>query len=91
MLFIGSLEKNVEDAIKTWEMEVTHKMDPKEWKTVDIKSFSLECNGIKTCEDANMMRECGSYNALLAGCPSFRDCKKSLFTALYNLHGDVTI
>lgn len=40
----GSLEKIVENLVKTWEAEVTHKEDPREWKCVDYDNYKVRAN-----------------------------------------------
>ena len=48
-----SLERVVEDLVKTWEMEASHKIDYKQWNTVDHDNYSVHGNGgkvsIKEC------------------------------------------
>ncbi|KAL2467854.1 pathogenesis-related family protein [Forsythia ovata] len=41
---VGSLEEKVERLVKTWEMELMHKADPDEYKTLDAKNFKLGVN-----------------------------------------------
>ena len=49
----NSLERVVEDLVKTWEMEASHKIDYKQWDTVDHENYSVHGNGgkvsIKEC------------------------------------------
>lgn len=33
--------------MKTWEMELVHKVNPDEYKTLDAKKFTLSVNGKK--------------------------------------------
>ena len=65
----GSLELIVENLVKTWEMERSHKLDPKQHRSVDPEKFHLSANGWKkySNDEAN---QCGNYNVLLAGCPA---------------------
>lgn len=41
----GSLERMVENLIKNWEVEASHKLDVSEWRTVDSKAYKFACNG----------------------------------------------
>ncbi|XP_076891872.1 pathogen-related protein-like [Bidens hawaiensis] len=41
----GSLEEKVQNLVKTWEMELFHKTDPKDHKTVDISKLRIFVNG----------------------------------------------
>ncbi|XP_062220341.1 pathogen-related protein-like isoform X1 [Phragmites australis] len=61
----GSLEETVQNAIKTWDMELSHKVRLSDFKSVSPGRFSLSVNGgpALTGEETLAM---GSYNALLA-------------------------
>ena len=61
-----SLEKVVEDLVKTWEFERSHKLDYTQHRSVDREKFQLSANGGPkfSNEEANRI---GNYNALLAG------------------------
>jgi hypothetical protein len=65
----GSLELVVENLVKTWEMERSHKTDHRQHSSVDQEHFSLSANGGRTFnnEEANQV---GNYNVLLDSCPS---------------------
>ncbi|PIN03995.1 hypothetical protein CDL12_23480 [Handroanthus impetiginosus] len=71
---VGSLEERVQNLVKTWEMEVVHKANPDDFKTLDAKKFVLGINGKKyfTLEDAGKVG--GSYNMFLHSSlpPQFR-------------------
>ncbi|WCJ32286.1 pathogenesis-related family protein [Euphorbia peplus] len=60
----GSLEEIVEKAIKSWEMELSHKTRLQDFKTINPLNFKLIVNGREglTAEEILKM---GSYNALL--------------------------
>lgn len=45
----GSLEEKVQRLMKTWEMELVHKADPNDYKTLDPTKFRLFVNGIRNC------------------------------------------
>ena len=66
----GSLEKIVEDLVKTWEMEASHKLDVNEWKTINLEEgmYHLSANGWKLF-DKNEAVTAGNYNVLMHGCP----------------------
>ncbi|CAN1337355.1 Pathogen-related protein [Linum perenne] len=41
----GSLEEIVQNAVKTWEMEFSHKIRLEDFKTIDPNIFNLVVNG----------------------------------------------
>jgi hypothetical protein len=43
----GSLEETVQNAIKTWEMELSHKIRFSEFKSINRGKFTLSVNGRK--------------------------------------------
>jgi len=59
----GSLEELVENLVKTWEMEASHKTDFEQWTTVDQEDYNVTYNGgpIISGKDA---KEMGNYNWL---------------------------
>lgn len=65
----GSLEQVVENLVKTWEMERSHKVDATQHQTVDFENFRISANGGKVfnSEEANKV---GNYNVLLNSCPA---------------------
>jgi len=65
----GSLEPIVENLVKAWEMERSHKTDPSQHRSVDPEKFHVGANGWKKYnnQEANAI---GNYNVLLAGCPA---------------------
>ena len=68
----ASLEMTVENLVKAWEMELSHKPDVKNWLTVEPDTFTALVNGgpaVSGKELASM----GSYNWLL------RDVSKDLY------------
>lgn len=62
----GSLELIVENLVKTWEFERSHKLDCNKHKSVDPEKFRISANGQKAYNnvDANTV---GNYNVLLEG------------------------
>jgi len=41
----GSLEETVQNAIKSWEMELSHKTRVQDFKTINPEKFKLFVNG----------------------------------------------
>ncbi len=39
---LGSLEEFVENLVKRWEMEASHKIDFHQWRTVDHEKYCLQ-------------------------------------------------
>lgn len=64
-----SLEKIVENLVKTWEMERSHKTDCTQHKSVDQKRFQISANGGKKYNNKEA-NEVGNYNVLLDSCPA---------------------
>jgi hypothetical protein len=80
-----SLEKLVEDLVKTWEMEASHKIDFKQWQTVDHASYSVTANGGNVFKGEDAVRV-GNYNALFDTCPKhLYDNKKEDFETSHHL------
>ncbi|XP_022879093.1 pathogen-related protein-like [Olea europaea var. sylvestris] len=61
----GSPEEKVQRLVKTWEMELVHKADPNQYKTLDAKKFKLSVNGRKFLTLEEMIKIGGSYNVFL--------------------------
>ncbi|KAM3749806.1 hypothetical protein ACB098_05G214200 [Castanea mollissima] len=66
----GSLEEIVQNAVKSWEMELSHKTRLKDFKTINPEKFKLFVNGNKDkFQEEGLSGEetlrLGSYNALL--------------------------
>jgi len=78
----GSLEEVVENLVKTWEMEASHKMELGQWVTVDATKYEVQVNGVDKMEGSEA-KEIGNYNALMRHCPMYhkygtlRDFEKS--------------
>lgn len=60
----GSLEEVVQNAIKTWDMEIEHKTRVQDIKTINPDTFKLIVNGREGLAAEETLR-IGSYNALL--------------------------
>jgi len=64
----GSLEEVVENLVKTWEMERSHKMDHTTHKTVSQSDFRISANGGKVFDTVSA-NQVGNYNVLLQNAP----------------------
>ncbi|KAG1367761.1 hypothetical protein COCNU_14G002290 [Cocos nucifera] len=60
----GSLEEVVQNAIKTWEMELSHKTRLEDFKTINPDKFKFTVNGRRALSGEETLK-LGSYNALL--------------------------
>ncbi|XP_074321422.1 pathogen-related protein-like [Silene latifolia] len=60
----GSLEETVQNAIKTWEMELSHKTRLRDFRSINPDKFKLFVNGREGLDGEEVLR-LGSYNALL--------------------------
>ncbi|XP_068664678.1 pathogen-related protein [Aristolochia californica] len=60
----GSLEEIVQNAIKTWEMELSHKIRLQDFKTINPEKFKFFVNGRNGLSGEETLK-LGSYNAML--------------------------
>ncbi|XP_059444448.1 pathogen-related protein-like [Corylus avellana] len=60
----GSLEETVQNALKSWDMEFSHKTRLKDCKTINPDKFKLFINGREGLTGEEILR-LGTYNALL--------------------------
>ncbi|KAE9585135.1 hypothetical protein Lal_00018221 [Lupinus albus] len=60
----GSLEEAVQNAVKLWEMELSHKTRLQDFKTINPEKFKLFVNGRDGLSGEDTLKV-GSYNALL--------------------------
>nr|GLL22729.1 pathogen-related protein isoform X1 [Ipomoea trifida] len=60
----GSIEETVQNAVKSWEMELSHKIRIQDFRTINPQKFKLFVNGREGLS-AEETLELGSYNALL--------------------------
>uniref|UniRef100_A0A0D9Y618 Uncharacterized protein n=1 Tax=Oryza glumipatula TaxID=40148 RepID=A0A0D9Y618_9ORYZ len=60
----GSLEEKVQRLLKTWEMELVHKVRPEDQKSVHSQKFCSSTNGMRFLNRKDLMA-IGSYNAFL--------------------------
>ncbi|KAI4963649.1 hypothetical protein ZWY2020_011255 [Hordeum vulgare] len=61
----GSVEEKVQRLLKTWEMEMVHKVRPEDQKSVHSKNYSASTNGMKPLTRKEWTA-IGGYNAFLA-------------------------
>ncbi|XP_076942715.1 pathogen-related protein-like [Bidens hawaiensis] len=61
----GSLEEQVQNMLKTWEMELFHKMKAEDFKTVDVTKLTLSVNGRKPLTRQDVVKIGGGYNMFL--------------------------
>lgn len=52
----ASLESLVENLVKNWEIEASHKTKASEWRTVDPKSYTFAINGGKPQDAEHMLK-----------------------------------
>lgn len=60
----GSLEETVQNAVKSWEMEFSHKIRIQDFRTINPEKFKFFINGREGLS-AEELLEVGTYNALL--------------------------
>ncbi|XP_072955794.1 pathogen-related protein-like [Typha angustifolia] len=73
----GSLEEVVQNAIKTWEMELSHKTNLDDFKSINPTKFKFIVNGRKALSGDETLA-LGSYNALLqSSLPEALQCYKA--------------
>ncbi|CAA2953443.1 Hypothetical predicted protein [Olea europaea subsp. europaea] len=60
----GSLEEVVQNALKSWEMELSHKTRIQDFRTINPEKFKLIVNGREGLSAEETLKM-GSYNALL--------------------------
>ncbi|KAL7155728.1 hypothetical protein ABFS83_03G096100 [Erythranthe nasuta] len=61
----GSVEEKVQNLVKTWEMEMFHKVNFDEYKTVDPLKYRFSLNGRKALSLEEKRKLGGGYNSLL--------------------------
>ncbi|KAL2503676.1 pathogenesis-related family protein [Abeliophyllum distichum] len=61
----GSLEEKVQNLVKTWEMEMFHKVNFSDYKTVDPNKYRFSLNGRKAITLEEKRKLGGGYNSLL--------------------------
>lgn len=61
----GSLEEQVQNLVKTWEMEMFHKSSFDDNKSIDPKKYTFSLNGRKALTLEEKRKLGGGYNSLL--------------------------
>ncbi|GJZ91940.1 pathogen-related protein-like protein [Tanacetum coccineum] len=61
----GSLEEQVQNLVKTWEMEMFHKVNPQDFKAVDVTKLTVSVNGRKPLTVEDIANIGGGYNMFL--------------------------
>nr|GEX99636.1 hypothetical protein [Tanacetum cinerariifolium] len=61
----GSLEEQVQNLVKTWEMESFHKLNPQDIKSVNVAKFTSSVNGRKPLTRDDVAKIGGGYNNFL--------------------------
>lgn len=85
---MGSLELVVQNAVKTWEMEASHKKDPKQWTTIVHEKYKISANGGRSF-DLKEASERGNYNVLMSEVDkSLYDASKEDFESSHHLFRD---
>lgn len=51
-----SLETMVENLVKNWEVEASHKLDVNEWRTVDPANYTFAVNGGSPQDATHMLK-----------------------------------
>jgi hypothetical protein len=60
----NSLEMIVQNAVKTWEMEASHKVNTDQWQTIVHEKYSVQANNMKIFKLEEAAAR-GNYNVLL--------------------------
>ncbi|XP_002981834.2 pathogen-related protein [Selaginella moellendorffii] len=84
----GSLEEIVQNLVKTWEMEMSHKCHVEDVKTVDHQLFTLAVNG-RTSKPVDEVVRTGTYNILLqseAPCAYYDSSKENFESSHHTFH-----
>ncbi|KAJ7295385.1 hypothetical protein O6H91_Y192100 [Diphasiastrum complanatum] len=62
----GSLEEIVQNLVKSWEMELSHKMRASDFKTIDPQRFTLSANDIRNTHRIEEVHHCQPKNSSLS-------------------------
>lgn len=46
----------VENLVKNWEVEASHKLDSSEWRTVDPEKYTFSCNSNAPQDASHMLK-----------------------------------
>jgi len=83
----GSLEEVVENLVKSWESEASHKVDMSQWNTIDHEVYKVQTNGGKVVDGEDGMKM-GNYNALMIDCPTYKSYGNHSFEESHELFRD---
>ncbi|XP_023759493.1 pathogen-related protein [Lactuca sativa] len=61
----GSLGEQVQNLVKTWEMEMFNKVNPQDYKSVDVTKLTISVNGRKPLKLEDVAKIGGGYNMFL--------------------------
>ncbi|KAI9113261.1 hypothetical protein K1719_015786 [Acacia pycnantha] len=61
----GSMEEKVQTLLKNWEMELFHKEDPSQYRSIDPEKYIFSLNGRKPVTFEDLIKLGGGYNPLL--------------------------
>jgi len=78
----GSLEKTVENLVKTWEMEASHKVNPSDWRTVNKDRYVISANNDRKFTIEEVIKK-GTYNMLMNDSPMY-DAASETFESSHN-------
>lgn len=70
----GSLPQLVENLVKNWEIEASHKTSLSDWRTIDRENYSFSVNGGQDQTGEHML-QVGTYNAIISSPNEFYDGK----------------
>ena len=74
LTFSGSLDELVENLVKTWEFEASHKSSMDQWTTIEHPNYEVQINE-GPCMDGSHVMQMGNYNAIMRECPAYKKCE----------------
>ena len=84
-MIIGSFEEIVENLVKTWEAEASHKLDLNQWTTIDVNNYTVQVNN-GTIMEGKEAFQMGNYNALMKECPAYQRCKSIMKRKIHHCY-----
>ena len=75
----------MENIVKTWEMEISHKADMNQWTTIDKENYKLQVNNGPTV-DGKEVFQIGTYNFIMRECPAYQKCILPILCSTYLLN-----
>ncbi|TAE55014.1 MAG: SnoaL-like polyketide cyclase [Nostocales cyanobacterium] len=81
----GSLEALVQNLVRTFEMEVSFKSNPKQWLSVVNDQFRISTNGGKEYTAADLSAQ-GTYNLFMADSEHYKASEESFETSAKLFH-----